>query len=818
MDTVAMYLFLWLIVGLTVVGFGRYVYGRFVSRPVKEEPTAAVDGKAAAAVTETAPTKEPTPKPVASGRAAPSPARYVPPTPPSRKRLGSRTGRQSPGPVVIAARGKSAAAAVGPPPPSATGPDSVSVKWVTEMFAWLYSDLVVVNEALAIWLQSLNEFTKKSVAEHGVGVEFVRVLPETSVPSINNVFCECAPNDDVTITCDCEATPALQLKVFRQKGEKIEVSHYRLNVNRFRARLNVNAISEKLLFDIKCDGWPEVKVALAPVGAIKNNLDESQLQEVISEIVTAALRSTDVHCNFSNYPNCPRMSRYASSPGHMLPVHYDSIVSIPFFKIIFQIKNRFIRSGVLRAFFQISIGIFSSNFTIKLSPQLSGAEEAAKQNRRLLVKVIKAQGLGGTDACIEPFCVVEVDDPSQKNQTSTKKATDNPVWEEHFLFDLNNMTSEILLEVYDKRGVETRFLGLGIVSMDELNTTPSQRQTISLQSTPGGEEVVSGSLTVETTAWNAFDKSYLNSIEKYFPAGNPPQPQPASDQSASTDASETGELECRHFQVLHRPLHLRWKNIDMSEGNIDISILSMVIPNITGPLQVFLLVQPALKLRHYNDYYVRLERGRSRRKKRDFFGTLRRFGRSKTRSRSVGPGTEEDAEYNAAVARSISADRARDPSAHSAVPGMREGSARSSLSEASGISGASSRTYVNEASTLVLETVENCIKKYYLVPLSIAQRNKWKKKGTKLHIYNDHTFIAKHLPGGTICQVCKKGLPRRLGKQGYECRDCQHKCHKHCHVKVETTCPNSNIHSLELDFSLILSLLNSATAVNEQSR
>lgn len=59
------------------------------------------------------------------------------------------------------------------------------------------------------------------------------------------------------------------------------------------------------------------------------------------------------------------------------------------------------------------------------------------------------------------------------------------------------MTSEILLEIYDKRGADARFLGLGIVSMDELNTTPSQRQTISLQSTPGGEEVVSGTLTVE---------------------------------------------------------------------------------------------------------------------------------------------------------------------------------------------------------------------------------------------------------------------------------------------------------------------------------
>jgi hypothetical protein len=47
------------------------------------------------------------------------------------------------------------------------------------------------------------------------------------------------------------------------------------------------------------------------------------------------------------------------------------------------------------------------------------------------------------------------------------------------------------------------------------------------------------------------------------------------------------------------------------------------------------------------------------------------------------------------------------------VPGLREldGSTRSSLSEASGVSGASTRTYINEASTLVLETIENGVKK-----------------------------------------------------------------------------------------------------------
>jgi hypothetical protein len=74
-------------------------------------------------------------------------------------------------------------------------------------------------------------------------------------------------------------------------------------------------------------------------------------------------------------------------------------------------------------------------------------------------------------------------------------------------------------------------------------------------------------------------------------------------------------------------------------------------------------------------------------------------------------------------------------------------STRSSLSEASGISGASTRTYISEASTLVLETVENGVKKHYLVPLSLAQKSKWRKKGVKLHIFNDHTFVAKHLPG-----------------------------------------------------------------------
>lgn len=51
----------------------------------------------------------------------------------------------------------------------------------------------------------------------------------------------------------------------------------------------------------------------------------------------------------------------------------------------------------------------------------------------------------------------------------------------------------------------------------------------------------------------------------------------------------------------------------------------------------------------------------------------------------------------------------------SAVPSLRvtdgELSRRSSVSDLSGLSGTSGRTYINEASTLVLETLENGLKK-----------------------------------------------------------------------------------------------------------
>jgi Ca2+-dependent lipid-binding protein len=51
----------------------------------------------------------------------------------------------------------------------------------------------------------------------------------------------------------------------------------------------------------------------------------------------------------------------------------------------------------------------------------------------LLVKVVRAIDLGGQQGAVEPYCVVELDEPPQKNQTSIKKDTKNPLWDEAFL-------------------------------------------------------------------------------------------------------------------------------------------------------------------------------------------------------------------------------------------------------------------------------------------------------------------------------------------------------------------------------------------------
>ncbi|XP_017077147.1 uncharacterized protein LOC108111959 isoform X5 [Drosophila eugracilis] len=713
-----------------------------------------------------------------------------------------------------------------PPPSNVVGPETSSVTWTSQVFRWLYSDLVIVNELLMSWVIAINDTLRKSVEEHGVAVEVVRVLPDSPAPGLNNIFCNCDENNpaDMLITFDCDAMPVLQVKTFRQKAGKVETSHYKVTVSRFRARMAIPMNYNTLKGEMRVEGYPDVRIAMNSVGAIKAmDQDEQQLQTVISDILTTALRDTVYPVDFSIYSTCPRAEVEPLDLPHNMEQHLGGV------------------------------GLRDSQHMVS--------------GRRLLVKIVKGEGIRDAH---DPYVVIEMDEPAQKNQTGTQRGS-KPFWDEHFLFELSPQSAEILFEVYDHPVIASdppKFLGLGLVGIDELAVGPASTQLLQLQPRPYETQPVSGAITV--------DFVFIEGAE--IPAGTRPQrlkealrlSTPAinehirngSDladaavralQDGALSGSGSGGQPSKSTLIIHSV-----------QRNSSSPNAFKVEVNKEGQIEV---IETATELdqavaqafeRAANEAKNELELEQAKEEKASQLGetlndsgngtvneeSTAEFGQPNAASSPNGSssyhnnyslngngntngagsggysslprngGAQQLAQHNSGLIeghdvvddRGRSKKRPRMGIGHS----ITDHSRRSSISESSAISGfssASNKTYVHEASTLVLETVENGIKRHFIVPLAIAQRPRWRRKGTKLHIYNDHTFIAKHLSGsGLQCSICMKSIPRRPGKQGYECRDCQLICHKQCHIRAPQACPNPTVLSMEL------TKLNSAAA------
>ncbi|KRG04833.1 uncharacterized protein Dmoj_GI18915, isoform O [Drosophila mojavensis] len=721
-----------------------------------------------------------------------------------------------------------------PPPSNVVGPETSSVTWTSQVFRWLYSDLVIVNELLMSWVIALNDTLRKSVEEHGVAVEVVRVLPDSPAPALNNIFCNCEEQNpaEMLITFDCDAMPVLQVKTFRQKSGKVETSHYKVTVSRFRARMSIPINYNTLKGEMRVDGYPDVRITMNSVGAIKPmDQDEQQLQTVISDILTTALRDTVYPVDFSIYSTCPRAEVEPLELPVIYPVHYDSLAH----------NMEHLGSGLLR----------------DGQHMVSG--------RRLLVKIVKGEGLKDAH---EPYVVIEMDEPAQKNQTGTQRGS-KPYWDEHFLFELSPQSAEILFEVYDHPVIASdppKFLGLGLVGIDELAVGPASTQVLQLQPRPYETQPVTGAITVDFVfiegaeiPAHARPNRLKEALRLSTPAINEHIRNGADLADAAVRALQDGTLSgstgsgqpSKSTLIIHsvqrnstnphafkfgQPNAASSPNGSGYHNNYSLNGTNNLNGSGSGYNSNSLTCNGASspfpsQQQHQQQQHSGLDlddRGRS--KKRNFFGTLKkRLSRSKTRTLSADQPNNNNhnsqsannttttttgltrtatGTLNGDSSRSLSVDRATLSKSNSLGPRMGIGnsitdhSRRSSISESSAISGfssASNKTYVHEASTLVLETVENGVKRHFIVPLAIAQRPRWRRKGTKLHIYNDHTFIAKHLSGGGLqCSICMKSIPRRPGKQGYECRDCQLICHKQCHVRAPQACPNPTVLSMEL--------------------
>ena len=118
---------------------------------------------------------------------------------------------------------------------------------------------------------------------------------------------------------------------------------------------------------------------------------------------------------------------------------------------------------------------------------------------------------------------------------------------------------------------------------------------------------------------------------------------------------------------------------------------------------------------------------------------------------------------------------------------------------------------------------ENGRLRYYAFSEEEGNKRKWRKRGIKLHLFNEHQFVAAHLAGSSTCHLCGRLFSRRPGKQGYRCRNCHLLSHKQCHVKVDHNCPYATRDGLKLEFidadppSSLVDEVNGASSARRQS-
>uniref|UniRef100_A0A2M3ZL08 Putative cell wall protein rbr3 n=1 Tax=Anopheles braziliensis TaxID=58242 RepID=A0A2M3ZL08_9DIPT len=829
----------------------------------------------------------------------------------ARKRIS----RKSPGPELTQKKRPAI------PPSNINGTDPQIVQWATHLFRWLYSDLVVVNKLLQDWVSSVNTALLTHVEQHEMIVEIVRVLPESLPPNLSSILCEATDqSNEVELLFDVDTTPVLQIKAFKSTNQKTEVSHYKATISRLKSRVSVIVNYFALKGEMKLEGYPDIKIHLNSIGPLKtaNAQDEKKQIDLVTELLIGSIREVVYPVDFSIYSTCPRLMGEES----------EEVTS------------------------DYGYGGYGDSYRSYQDDAYGGGLGAGP--RKLLVKVLKAEGLL---KCSQPFCVIEMDEPAQKHQSAPKPGQ-APYWDESFLFDLSNHSTELLFEVYDSvavgndqtpvqaddRGRRTgedssddprpvsitaatnsngvdavptpvaavagdtdgtlasdgnrvppndadsgsdgvlatvaecpevgtvsqddtdsrnatsprstgvarsngpacfdtnrfksrtasggqKFLGLGLVGIDELANGPASTQILELQPRPYETETITGSLTVEFVF---IDSPPVPAARRQFPQQsfhtngmsnfahgavtstpatgtqsttiNGTSGTPSSPQSKQTLTGKAQSLAAR-TQKFQSAEANRMNNSYLkptAQGASGLGIVNGTKSESTpaSPALSNTSTSQSMAASLSNSAPMSLGTAASVTKKpRNIFGTLRSKLTPSKKSKSL-----DVPQYSPTTAganlRSASSTLSRGSSLDQRSNIFRNLSRKSSISESSAISGMSTgsgRTYVHEESTLLLETTENGVVRHYLVPLEVVAKQKnWKRKGTKLHIYNDHTFIAKHIPGGLLCFVCNRSIPRRPGKQGYECRDCAIQCHKPCHVRAPQSCPNPKILSMQL--------------------
>ncbi|KRX75025.1 Protein kinase C-like 3 [Trichinella sp. T6] len=339
---------------------------------------------------------------------------------------------------------------------------------------------------------------------------------------------------------------------------------------------------------------------------------------------------------------------------------------------------------------------------------------------------------------VRPYVVVELDTPSQ-NHVTTQGLNKDPFWEDRFLFELNRNSREMLFEIYDNvpDSFKPKFLGLTIVSVEELRQSLKPIHSFTLQGRPYSADAVSGKLYIEFAFMNEIEKDVL-----------------------MQSLNSTSENQINHTLV---PLAKIPPRLETIKDMANLAVASVPISRTPSPVNR--RMSPEVE----SDTESKVTKNIT-----------------KKNQLQVHPSTSGSSGANLNLLK------------QSKLNQLQRNTSSYSESETSVVSDES----VYQHSALVVETTENGIKKYYLIAPGLEKLSSTKKmikKGKKLHIFNEHTFVATKVTTGHFCSVCMKTVRSTFRKQGYRCRDCRMLCHKRCHYKTETHCPSSNIFNMEIE-------------------
>ncbi|KHJ97577.1 phorbol esters/diacylglycerol binding domain protein [Oesophagostomum dentatum] len=737
--------------------------------------------------------------------------------------------------------------------------DASNSEWTNEVLAWIYNNFLKVPGPLEAWIKSLNDAAKKvnrptecEVIFDGFGDHMHVKQP----PRLSHIRVEHGPREHLTLRTNIHL-PCVCLKVVssQRTPERLLVSNFDANIVDLRGEVECRfACIANQLFLMGCfNGRPEMDIELT-------NTDSNAQSQVslglVEEKIRRCLLSAVTNINLSEALP-PNPDDWRMDEPHMMDAFHDRVyhdqnhspvispsTATPSPKPMVD-PNR-LSGEVPGVNIQVPELFKKLNESHFISPMTNNNAAA----NRLRLKIIKANHLGRSPSNAgnipanidvqQPYVVIEMDEPAQKH-TTTKGLNTCPYWEESFDFDLTPASEEILFEVYDagmkvSSDDDKNFLGLAIVNFEEIRRSGEHLHNLKLQGRPYRKDDVTGELTVQ------FDFYYdpkavaagklVDSVKVRHSNGSEFRETVTTQRRAIYDPHDNFEnaevMPRKTTTVVVKTVSQQLKEkpaIQSVHGSME----NAVDPHTQQVLDQHIQGDPSMEQLRENlqraadsiapESSIRIgesstlprppraesfdeRRGREREKKpppakrdRSFFGELRdRLSgrrRSQTqRSKSMdvnGPEIEE----------AVSLPPSRDPSrVRYAVPGERYNETQS----VGGKSGESSKS-LYQHSTLVLELEHEKQLKYFLIPPSMLNEPaaaKLMRRGKKLHIYNEHTFVAVKIRGGVNCNVCQQRIKSSFSKQAYQCRDCKLVCHKSCHYKTDAFCTQSNVSKLQI--------------------